>query len=378
MNRKNKTFFNVIFPTNEQDIPILEFIGYINKWDEISYREIRKTILELSIAYKSIKIVLNSGGGDMIEGFAIYDELKRSGLYIIVDVIGMAASMASILMCAGNKIVMSRNASIMIHRPQIMAEGESENLRSLADYADELESRMKTVYQERTGLTEEVINEWLKPGVEKWFGATQALSNNLIDEITSEVIPAENVIIPEDEEDLGISEEEVFNNYYNINFNNQNPKPMELNQLKKFLNLADTSTIEDVQNTITKIVEDSAKKDETIKDLTEQINSQEEDMIEGLVSNALANSVIKEDEKEIYKNLAKSNFENTKKIIESMTKNATRTPIFGNVGAKNADSDGSEDRKNWKYIDWAKKDPSGLSYMKINNPEAFAKLHSGK
>lgn len=120
-----------------------------------------------------ITVRLNSPGGSVTEGFAIYNALKATGSRIIIHVDALAASIASLIAMAGDEIVMAENASIMIHDPWAVAIGSGEDLRAQADEIDRLKAIMITTYAKRTGMAEEEISALMS--AETFMGAAEAV-----------------------------------------------------------------------------------------------------------------------------------------------------------------------------------------------------------
>ena len=97
---------------------------------------------------KALNIYINSGGGSVFAGIAIYNMLRRHKGYKTVHVDGMAASIASVIALAGDKIIIPANAFIMIHKPWNFCEGNANDLRKMADDMDVIEEGIINVYKD--------------------------------------------------------------------------------------------------------------------------------------------------------------------------------------------------------------------------------------
>lgn len=129
-----------------------------------------------------IDIHVNSNGGSVFEGFAIYNLIKNHSAKVTMHVEGIAASAASTILMAGDKIVMAQNAYIMIHDPSSYAWGNSADLRKTADMLDNIKEQVVAVYASRSGKkTEEEFAQLMAD--ETWFTASQAVEAGLADEI---------------------------------------------------------------------------------------------------------------------------------------------------------------------------------------------------
>lgn len=128
-----------------------------------------------------VKLIINSGGGDIIEGFSIYNLLADFAGKITVSV-DFAASMASVIAMAGDEIRMKDSSSIMmIHRPWGMSGGNSEDLRKHADNLDKMEGMLLDIYQTKTGLDRENLGQLLAD--ETYLDAKEAKEFGFIDVI---------------------------------------------------------------------------------------------------------------------------------------------------------------------------------------------------
>lgn len=128
-----------------------------------------------------LDIYINSGGGDVFAGFAIYNMLKRHAAKKTVYVDGLAASIASVIAMAGDKIIMPENAMLMIHNAWTIAMGNKAKLRKIADEMDKIDGSLAGIYTARTGKPEADIVALLD--AETWFTAQEAVDAGLADEI---------------------------------------------------------------------------------------------------------------------------------------------------------------------------------------------------
>ncbi|MCX5496441.1 Clp protease ClpP [Kaistia dalseonensis] len=150
--------------------------GIVDPWDysdTIRAIDVMASLIELD-AQETIVVRLNSPGGSVIEGFAIYNALRMSGKPIEVHIDALAASIASVIAMAGDTIVMAENASLMIHDPYVAAYGGSDELRSAADEIDRLKGMMVSIYAGKTGLDAAEIEALM--AAETYFSAEDAVA----------------------------------------------------------------------------------------------------------------------------------------------------------------------------------------------------------
>ena len=148
--------------------------------DEVTPRTFKDDLDSLG-DISNLDIYINSGGGDVFAGQAIYSMLSRYPATKTVYVDGLAASIASVIAMAGDKIVMPANSMMMIHNAWTVASGNKDQLRDIADALDKIDQVIGEVYQKRTGKTVEEIMDLMN--AETWFTAAEAIENGFADEV---------------------------------------------------------------------------------------------------------------------------------------------------------------------------------------------------
>ena len=117
-------------------------------WDDTDqYPQAIKEFLD-EAKDKNINIYVNSGGGSVFAGMAIYNMLKRHKGYKTVYVDGLAGSIASVIALAGDKIVIPKNAYMMIHKPWCTCGGNANDFREMANTLDKVEQGILNVYKD--------------------------------------------------------------------------------------------------------------------------------------------------------------------------------------------------------------------------------------
>ena len=96
---------------------------------------------------EKVKIEINSPGGSVIAGLAMANMIKNSKAHVIGHVVGVAASMASVVACACDEVKMEEAAFLMIHNPWSEAEGDAEELKHAADVLERMEVAMRAFYR---------------------------------------------------------------------------------------------------------------------------------------------------------------------------------------------------------------------------------------
>ncbi|HEY5895700.1 MAG TPA: head maturation protease, ClpP-related [Chthoniobacterales bacterium] len=138
-----------------------------------------------AIGNKPILLRINSPGGSIIEGNAIFNALKRHKAGVTVQIDGIAASMATYIAMSGKTVKMAENGLWMIHNPSGLVGGDSRDLRKMADVMDKMRASIVAAYSQKTGKDEEEIGAAMDE--ETWFTSAEAQEYGFIDEITDPV-----------------------------------------------------------------------------------------------------------------------------------------------------------------------------------------------
>ncbi len=151
--------------------------------DGISASDVAAALRDLGPGPLNVRI--NSGGGDVFDGVAIHSLLARHPGVVTVTVDGLAASAASFIMLAGDRVVTSRNAMIMVHDGMTGVFGAAATLRRAVDLLDKVSDNIADMYAERAG---EDVEYWRAKMTENgedgvWFTGQEALDAGLVDEI---------------------------------------------------------------------------------------------------------------------------------------------------------------------------------------------------
>jgi ATP-dependent Clp endopeptidase proteolytic subunit ClpP len=123
---------------------------------------------------------INSPGGSITAGMSMADIIQRQG-NVTAEVVGLAASMGSVLTVVAKRSRMSSSGLLMVHNAWSQESGDAASLRKAADTLEKFSSSLLTYYREKTGKTSEVIKGWMD--AETWFTAEEALAAGLVDSV---------------------------------------------------------------------------------------------------------------------------------------------------------------------------------------------------
>lgn len=130
---------------------------------------------------KPLDIIINSPGGEVFAGAAIYNALARYSGRKTVRVDGVAASMASVIAMVGDEIIMSPGSTMMIHRPMVGAYGNVNDLNKAIEMLEALEETVLPIYMDKTGLSKDEVMELLDK--ETWMSADKTVELGFADRV---------------------------------------------------------------------------------------------------------------------------------------------------------------------------------------------------
>ena len=195
-----------------------------------------------------INLRINSLGGDVFDGLAIYNVIKKRTAKTTVYIEGIAASIATIIALGADEVIMSENSLFMIHNASGGAMGESKDLQKTAQVLDKITRQLAEVYESKTGLSQEAIQDMMDE--ETWLNAQEAFDLGFIDTISDAIKIAAKYDVSKFK---NITQEEI-KNKLSININN---KKMT-NELKEWF----SNKVEEIVATVkgdVKVSEDVAE-----------------------------------------------------------------------------------------------------------------------
>ncbi|WP_024985282.1 head maturation protease, ClpP-related [Brevibacillus borstelensis] len=183
-----KKFWNLM-KTSKNNSAELQIYGPVSEYswwgDEVTPKAFRDELNALGDV-EEIVVRLNSAGGDVFAGLHIYQLLKEHKAKVTVRVEGLAASIASIIACAGDTIIMPKGSMMMIHNPWTSVWGaEANDLRHTADVLDKIRDALVEVYAEKTGMEADEIKALMD--AETWLTATDAVEKGFATEMEQEI-----------------------------------------------------------------------------------------------------------------------------------------------------------------------------------------------
>jgi ATP-dependent Clp protease protease subunit len=168
--------FNRASPT-EATLHLYGVIG-----SEVTAQDVAAALKD-AVGVRTLRVFVDSPGGDLMAGKAIYAQLSRCAqtTEVVATVDGLAASAASFLIMAATRIVMAPESTMMVHEAQAIAGGRAADLRALADVLESETTNLVAIYARRTKRDPAEIAAML--AAETWMSATQAVENGFADEV---------------------------------------------------------------------------------------------------------------------------------------------------------------------------------------------------
>ncbi|MCX0499732.1 head maturation protease, ClpP-related [Erwinia billingiae] len=166
---------------DENSISVFDVIGADYWGDGVTASRIAGALRSLDGS--DVTVNINSPGGDMFEGLAIYNLLREYKGKVTVKVLGLAASAASIIAMAGDEVQIGRGAFLMIHNCWVYAMGNRHDLAQIAADMEPFDKAMGDIYSARSGLSLEDVSAMMDS--ETYIGGSDAVEKGFADRLLS-------------------------------------------------------------------------------------------------------------------------------------------------------------------------------------------------
>lgn len=365
----------------QKDSPKAEIYlyGLIGQWEKVNASEFVAELKRLEKEYSQIDIHINSDGGVITEGTAIYNAMKNSTATIHTYNDGIAASMGAILLLAGEKVHMASNATLMLHKPSAGAMGEADDMRQTADLLDKMENNLVNMISAKTGKESDWIkNNWVKAREDKWFNADEAMQAGLIDAVTGSV--AKDIPKPTNIKQMNTAEvAQLYSQRLVAQLNkNTNQNSMDVQSLLNALEIKNVeasngtaafATVTNKFNALNAKVNQLQNENETLRNAQKE---SEKSQKSNLINAAKDAGKITAKQVPAYEKIAENNsVEELKALFDTME----APKNFNDLITKGKGASRSDDKRaDWSFTKWTKEDPKGLASMKEKDFEGFKAL----
>ena len=312
--------------SNEADLYLYNVIDdYAYEGYSDSADSILKDINDLG-DIKQLNVFINSPGGSVFEGISIKNMLERQklkGCFINVVIDGLAASIASVIAMAGDKISMPENALMMVHRASCGCFGNADEMRKQIEVLDKIDIVLTNTYVNRSGglLSKEDVQAMFNSG-DTWLTAEEAKNYGLCDEITESLKVAACAKSTDFENKIDLDKWSNKVNEWVDESNHDNSVKEEKTSMENEINPVnitvniDAKAILDALQPIVDKITDLEEKLSTVdvvnKEVGQPIEDKVEDNIENIVEDTTENSIEDkvEDDKEEVKDVVEEKIEN--------------------------------------------------------------------
>lgn len=316
-NTVQKKFFNII--PGDGEVAILLY-GDVGDGQRVDSGRVVAELMALQTQYSKIDVRINSRGGDVFSGIAIYNALRTSKADITVYIDGVAASIAGIIALCGKPLYMSPYAKLMLHAVSGGTWGNASELRQMAEVMENLQGDLASMIAGRCGMKKDEVLAKYFDEKDHWISAQEALSMKLIDGIYD----------MDDEAVNAGSTDEIytyFNNRLQLRPQNKDKEMALLESLKgipSFANLADENA---VLAHVRELENKAAKADaltQAVEGYKKKLQDVEDKEIAAVVDKAVAERRITTEQKDNFMALMKTDRENTEKLLASMKAQPSR------------------------------------------------------
>lgn len=309
-------FFNI--QTDAEGVGTIFLYGDIGDYYDVQSVRVAKELMEAEKAGRRVNVRINSNGGEVYCGIAIYNAIQNSRADVRIYVDGIAASMASVIALCGKHVEMSKYARLMLHSVSGGCYGNKKEMQKCIDELESLEDSLADIYSVRTGMTKDEVKAAYFDGEDHWLTAEEALRSGFIDGIYD----AEPV--PEDS-----TPEQIYNLFNNRLVEPQNEDKMNLEEVRKHPSFKDCKSEEEViakaqayaqeANRAGSLAEENASLKARVEEFEAKAAADEEAARKALLDAAEADGRINAETRPMYENILKNSPEEGKKVLASLS-----------------------------------------------------------
>ena len=334
-------FFNVI--PGDGSAALLLY-GDIGDGYKVESGRIVSELLALQAQYKKIDVRINSRGGDVFSGMAIYNALRQSKSDITIYIDGVAASIAAIIALCGKPLYMSPYAKLMLHSVSGGTWGNASVLRQTADQMEQLQKDLSNMIAGRCGMKAKDVQAKYFDEKDHWIDAKEAVDMKLCDGIYD----------METTEKQPTTTDEIYNYFNNrLVSGPQNQNEMALiDDIRAIPSFSDKEDASDIVAHI-RMLENTATKVNALQQANDaykaQIGSLQKKEVEVFLNNAVSEGKITKEQLPVMEKLMNSDRKATEELINSMkpASPARRAVDFIN----HEDGKGGFENKTWDQLD---------------------------
>lgn len=357
-----KKFLNIL--TGEGRATVLLY-GDIGDGEAVESSRAVSELIGLEGQYDKIEVRINSRGGDVFSGMAIYNTLRQLKGEVTIYVDGLAASIAAIIALCGRPLYMSPYAKLMLHSVSGGAWGNASALRETATQMEQLQDDLATMIAGRCGKTAEEVKNIYFDEKDHWIDASEAVRLKLADGIY-------------DMEASGrrpTTTEEIYN-YFNNRLEGEPKNEKEMALIDDIKAIPSFKDAEDASSIVAKIktLENKATKAEALEQANaaykNQLAALQEKEVETFLNQAVADGKLTKEQLPEMKKLMAADRESAEALVNSLRPRETprAASVYHEKGGEGLEN------KTWDELDRLNK----LAELKATNKEVFCAKYKEK
>lgn len=366
----NSKYYNIL-RVNENTCKILLY-GCVSSFKEdVNSKGFAVDFANAEATYENIEIRINSAGGDVFEGVAIFNMIRASEANVTIYIDGLAASIAGIIAMCGKPVKMNRYAMLMLHRVSGGSYGNADKIHQAAQDMEKVEGILINILSESMGITSDEIKTKYMDGNDHWISAEEAKAAGLVNEIYD----GAKVVLPKTGE---INAEKLANTFNNLlihkqmkilwkklGLKNEADEAQAVSAVEQFE--AELQSANDLNKTQqTEIAALKAR----IQTFEDKAKADRDQQITALLDSAVQNGKIQETQRQTFKAMLDNDFDNGKAVIEAIQAPQRMIDMI------NTQNQG--ERKDWTFSDYQRRDPRGLETLKAEAPDVFKALYKNE
>lgn len=309
-------FFNI--QTNAEGVATIFLYGDIGDYYDVQSGRVARELLEAEKDARRVNIRINSCGGEVYCGIAIYNAIKNSRADVHLYVDGIAASMASVIALCGKPVEMSRYARLMLHSVSGGCYGNIKEMQKCIKEIESLEDSLADIYAARLGLTADEVKARFFDGEDHWLTAREALDLGFVDGIyDAEPVPADS------------TPEQIYTLFNNRLTEPQKQDKMNLEEIRKHPSFKDCKNEDEVMakaRTLAQeavrasgLAEENATLKKRVKEFEDKAEADKEAARKTLLDAAEADGRINAETRPLYESILKSNPEEGEKALAALS-----------------------------------------------------------
>lgn len=305
-------------------------------YGSVSSAQVVSELMAAAATYQHIDVRINSNGGEVYTGIAIFNALRNSTADIRIYIDGIAASMAGVIALCGKPVEMSKYARLMLHSVSGSCYGDKRELESVLHEIEGLEDTLCEMLAAKLGQPADIVKSTYFDGTDHWLTADDALALGLIDGIY-DADP-----VPEDS-----TPEQIYTIFNNRLHEPQTGREMNIDEIKKRAQFKDCATEEDVLARIDDLELQAAQADilqEENATLRNQVEAYETAAAEaaaaerqGLLDAAESDGRITAETRCVYENLLREHPEDGKIALAALT---PKKRVIDSLGGQEPEKEG--------------------------------------